>query len=417
MTVTNTTNGCFKTAITTVTQDFAVPNAVVVPSGQLSCAAPSVVLNTTGTSIGTNFTYNWSSSNGFISTLLSPTVTIEGTYILTVTNTTNGCTKSAQTLVTKSVDFPTANAGQDKVLGCKITSVQLGGGSSTGANFTYLWSNGITAATQTVTTPNTYILTVTNTSTGCTQSDEAVVTLNNTPPSLSITPSNLTTNCANPSAILTANGTGTFLWSTGENTATISVSPSFLTTYSVTLTGNNDCINSKDITIAVDNSVKGLAASINTPLCVGQSLMLNASGGVKYLWSGVNQYSSTLPNNVIPNVTAKDAGTYSVSVTGANGCSIVVLANVIIDECTATNDIQKEKSIVIFPNPVENQLRISSLESITNVILTNSIGQNIFTKKENNKEITIEMSHFASGTYTLTVQTAFEKKVFKVVKI
>ncbi len=61
----------------------------------------------------------------------------------------------------------------------------------------------------------------------------------------------------------------------------------------------------------------------NSPVIGGQSLQLTADAdpGSSYLWhhpDGLN--TSTEQNPVIPNVQSTDAGSYSVEVTGANGC-------------------------------------------------------------------------------------------------
>ncbi|MEK7415589.1 MAG: hypothetical protein AAB263_19970, partial [Planctomycetota bacterium] len=61
----------------------------------------------------------------------------------------------------------------------------------------------------------------------------------------------------------------------------------------------------------------------NAPLpgCTG-NLMLTESGGdaVSWVWSGPNSFASTLQNPTIVNPTAAALGTYSVTVTDANGC-------------------------------------------------------------------------------------------------
>jgi hypothetical protein len=49
----------------------------------------------------------------------------------------------------------------------------------------------------------------------------------------------------------------------------------------------------------------GQQASSNSPVCLGKTLTLTASGGTKYQWSGPNGFSSTLQNPVIENYSRK----------------------------------------------------------------------------------------------------------------
>jgi hypothetical protein len=78
---------------------------------------------------------------------------------------------------------PTANAGDDKVLDCSTSSVQLDGTASTNG-LQYSWAplnngnivSGATTLTPTVNAVGTYVLTVTNPAGGCTATDTAIVT-------------------------------------------------------------------------------------------------------------------------------------------------------------------------------------------------------------------------------------------------
>lgn len=61
----------------------------------------------------------------------------------------------------------------------------------------------------------------------------------------------------------------------------------------------------------------------NGPVCPGSTLTLTATGvptGATYAWTGPNGFTSTTPAPIIPNVTATNAGTYSLRI-AANGCT------------------------------------------------------------------------------------------------
>ncbi|HMX41079.1 MAG TPA: choice-of-anchor L domain-containing protein, partial [Saprospiraceae bacterium] len=126
-------SGCTKTTTASVVGDFAPPTAAAVVNGSLSCIVTAVTLDGTGSSTGTNFSYLWTTTGGNITgggTTLNPTVNAPGTYTLKVTNSTNGCTSTAQVQVSSTVDYPIANAGPLQTLTCALPNVTLNGGNN-----------------------------------------------------------------------------------------------------------------------------------------------------------------------------------------------------------------------------------------------------------------------------------------------
>lgn len=61
-------------------------------------------------------------------------------------------------------------------------------------------------------------------------------------------------------------------------------------------------------------------AALTNAVCVGQTLRLAATGGDTYLWTGPNNFTSTIQNPTILNAQKNRAGTYSV-VVSSNGCT------------------------------------------------------------------------------------------------
>lgn len=146
LTVTNTYSQCTDEALVIVGANLAEPTTVVSDmNDEINCTTMSIMLDGTGSSTG-DFTYLWTTNGGDIATdetTLMPTVTAAGEYILTVTDTINGCTSSDTTMVTQDANIPIANAGSDRTLSCDVLSVQLDGSdSSIGAEFKYLWITG-----------------------------------------------------------------------------------------------------------------------------------------------------------------------------------------------------------------------------------------------------------------------------------
>ncbi|MDI3479485.1 MAG: hypothetical protein PWQ14_631, partial [Rikenellaceae bacterium] len=111
--------------------------------------------------------------------------------------------------------------------------------SASGAS-TYSWSHSLgSGSSKTVTPTATTTYTVTGTSSGCTATATVSVTVNPLPTVLaSASPSTIN---SGQSSVLTASGASTYSWNTGGNTASITVSPTSTTTYTVTGTSTLGC--------------------------------------------------------------------------------------------------------------------------------------------------------------------------------
>ena len=117
---------------------------------------------------------------------------------------------------------------------------------------------------------------------------------------------------------------GTFLWSSGQTTQTILVSPTISTTYSVTYTLNGCSGPPADGVVTVNFAPQpNIAPSGSTALCPGQSVTLTSDLAAQYVWTPGGFISQS--------ITVGDAGTYCVEITDFNGCissnCIIVTAN------------------------------------------------------------------------------------------
>lgn len=141
------------------------------------------------------------------------------------------------------------------------------------------------------------------------------------PASISATPSS--TICAGGSVTLTATGGGTYSWSTGAATASISVSPAVTTVYNCSVTVSS-CDSVVPFTVTVSPAPTA-SISGNTNICVGQSTTLTASGGGTYSWWNNGATSTT--------ITDTPAGTtnYTVTVTNAAGCTSNAVTTVTVN--------------------------------------------------------------------------------------
>lgn len=83
--------------------------------------------------------------------------------------------------------------------------------------------------------------------------------------------------------------------------------------------------NYSDHSISVRLGMVGLPTvspvASNSPICVGATIQLFASGANTYSWSGPNGFSSNDQTPVIPNASSSNMGIYSLSISDLNNCS------------------------------------------------------------------------------------------------
>ncbi len=337
--VENTTNNCTALDSIQVGQDANAPIVQIDPPGQLDCNTDELMLDASGSSAGANIALIWTGP-GLVSgqDTYTPIVNQPGTYVLTLSDLTNNCVANASVVVVENTVAPVADAGAAPVLDCSAQSGMLdGSGSSQGPAFSYLWSNGATILTPTITAAGTYTLTVTNASNGCTATDNVTVAAFGNLPDVDIaTPGNL--DCSQPAIQLSATAsTGpefTYNWTfTGTGTGIVSggttLTPTVGSPGSYTLTVTNtltSCTASETVQVMQSASLPTANAGLpQSLLCGTASLTLNGSGSssgpdITYLWTTTNGNILNGDSTTTPEVNAP--GTYTLTVLNTiNGCS------------------------------------------------------------------------------------------------
>ena len=272
----------------------------------------------------------------------------------------------------KTVSTIKADAGKDVTI-CSGNSVILtaAGGSA------YKWSTGEATKSITVSpkTTTTYSVSVTNGRSSNT--DDVVVTVNPVP--VAEAGANQTI-IAGQSVKLTASGGDSYLWSTGANTASITVKPTVTTNYEVTVE-KNGCSSKDIVQVKVNNSsqtsIVSADAGKDVTICIGNSTTLTASGGSVYKWStGATTKSIT----VSPGTTT----TYSVTV--SEGTS------------SGTDDVV----VTVKETPVANAGSNKTIESGQSTTLTATGGDSyLWSNGETTASITVNPT--VTTTYEVTV--------------
>jgi len=209
-------------------------------------------------------------------------------------------------LFSGSISNPTASiSANGSTTFCSGGSVTL----TASAGSSYLWSNGATSQSITVSQGGNYAVTVTDAN-GC-QATSAVTTATvSQTPSSGVTVGGATTFCTGGSVTLTAQGTGSYLWSNGATSQSITVNQTG--NYSVTVTNNGCSATSGSTTVTVNQTpTASITPQGSTIFCQGGFVVLQAAGGGTYQWNTGAQSSS---------INVSQSGTYTVQVS-QNGCT------------------------------------------------------------------------------------------------
>ncbi len=226
--------------------------------------------------------YTWTPSLYLSNTNNSVTLAngIQSNVVYTVSAISgNGCGASAVRTISV-IPGPSLSISGGTASVCAGTTVSL---TASGSN-TYSWTGGGSSASLVVTPAitTTYAVTGTWTVNACTGSASQIVTVNPNP-TLSISGNSFI--CSGQSAVLTATGADTYLWSNNSANPVISISPGTTSTYSVTGTNTlGNCTGTAVTTVSVYPNPT-LAILGNTLLCTGQSTSLTATGADTYSWS------------------------------------------------------------------------------------------------------------------------------------
>ncbi len=234
----------------------------------------------------------------------------------------------------------------------------------------YQWSTGATTQSITVFNPGTYFCTV-SFGGNCSDITDTITVNHLSGLTLSINPSGPTAFCQGSNVTLTASAAGV-LWSTGATSQSITVSTSGV--YTVTPTAAGFCPSSTSISVTVHPNPTVSISGISS-ICQNASTTLSTTAPFsQYLWSGGQTTAS---------ISTGTAGTYTVTVSDANGC-------------TATNNY----NVTVWPNPAPS---ISGdpdfCQGASTVLSAGAFASYQWSNGSSGSSTTVS----AAGTYTVTV--------------
>jgi gliding motility-associated-like protein len=356
--ITDSDNGCSSSGSIVVSQDITPPVANAGPDQLLNCFTPIRPLQGQSSSSGPGIRYQWSSTDGQVSAaeqiIATPSVITAGLYVLEVLNEQNGCRSRDSVMVTENFSTPQAIVATPPVFGCLDDSIVLDGTASTTApEIQYSWSTsngaiigGGSSPEAIISQAGTYVLLVSNQSSGCAATDTVQVLGDASFPIITIeTP--LILNCTRQSqpleaAISLQSGTLSYGWTTeggnflsGQSTLSPVINAPGIYRLSA-VNQDNGCDASVAVTVLQDIIAPTIAVSAPDTLdCTTPSLNLSATGsssgsGFQYNWSTTN--GNIVSGGQSPSPLVNRAGQYSLTIINVgNGCQATATATVMQD--------------------------------------------------------------------------------------
>lgn len=454
-------NGCVGTSAAVVVVENALPT-VDAGADQAVCENSPVTLEGDGA-----VSYAW---NNGVTDGIAFTATATTTYTVTGTD-ANGCVNTDEVMVTvNALPEPVITASGALAI-CDGAEVVLTSSAATGN----VWSTTATSETITVDEAGSYTVTVTDAN-GCIGTSAPVVVTVNALPSVNGGADIAV--CKNGQAILFATGAQTYAW-TGNITNGVSFVATETTTYTVTGTDANGCVNTDQVTVTV-NPLPTVEAGANQMLCGAGQVTLTATGATVYSWNNgvVNGVAFNAPvgNNVymvtgidalgcsntdivtvtvnpVPvasataanqltivaspagmsyqwincatnqpvlgannqTFTATENGSYKVTVTGMGGCTST--SSCVNINSVGLGEITADLGITLYPNPTEGNVYVNmTATEQTNITVYDAQGKVVSVMDNVQNGAVINLNGVEMGMYMIHVSNTNGSKIFRIVK-
>ena len=385
LTVTNTSNNCNSTAsyILSANNTPITPNATT--SNSVNCSVTTATILTAPTPASASFTYSW--STGATSSSVSVNPTVNTNYVVTVTNTANGCTGSQTINVVANTIAPTAVSisPNNVVLACPAQTANLVGSATGAVSYTWIAPAGgnilSSPFSPTVQVSSSSVGTFSLIATGANGCSAAAATATVSPntnaPTFTLSNSNPSITCLTSSPNVTVGLTSTvsiqsYSWSPGSGisgpTNTSVVTFTAAGTYTGVITATNGCISTTTVSVANATLAPTVVAGTGTAQTISCTNTIvtiaptfTPSANLTYTWSGPGIVGSS--NN--SSVQVNQNGSYSLTVTNSlTGCSSTsITVPVVGTNMPPTLNVSSSSSIGISCQPNTNTVSLTASSS------------------------------------------------------
>lgn len=242
-------------------------------------------------------------------------------------------------------------------------------------------------------------------------------------PTLQVTPG-ATQSCGPTPVTLTASGANTYSWSpaTGLNTttgATVIANPASTTIYTVTGT-NGGCSITQQVVVAVTNVTSSFTATPNIVDLKNSGVVnftnTSSTNALFFNWNfgfpGAGAANTSSLKNP-PAFTYTTPGTYTVTLIAESGsstgnCRNTSTFDIVVRNTTGLEEAFDNGAIKIYPNPAQSylQVEVPERENVTEIQLTNAIGQVIARQKPAAGQARLNVSMLPNGIYFVKIMNA-----------
>ncbi|MBK7130355.1 MAG: T9SS type A sorting domain-containing protein [Crocinitomicaceae bacterium] len=187
-------------------------------------------------------------------------------------------------------------------------------------------------------------------------------------------------------------------------------------TYNISVLDGDGCSQVISVTLNGPSEITGSTVVTDESLGNDGAINLTAAGGtgtLDYAWTGPGGFTASTQD-----ISGLAAGTYSVTITDDNNCSIVI-SGIIVDSEVGISE-NGFNNLMIYPNPSTGIFTLDFGQFVsgeTFISVRDITGRIIFTYQLTDDNMTqIDLASFADGTYYVQIVSGENTKVIAVVK-